>query len=502
MKRCILFCLVFMAGSTFAPCQNTFVVHMDAVQQGYGGSGRSVVEVPGGYLVFGHQNSNDGTGRNRCTIYQLDGVGNYLSRLELGANDDYHSNFGFFDPVCSVDSEFVGLVQRFDLFASIVQFQRFSALGEEEQVHQVLYLDPADSVVVGTRQFRASMDGGYVFCGFVDPPDAYARAWLVKVDSVGTIQWQKEYGHPDQAYEAISVAQYPDGGYVLAGYRLPANLTNLGWVIRTDSAGNELWRRFFGNDGGGWGAVRIAADGSIVTYSDYGEEDWPWGWRQNLLTKWSADGDLVWQTRANYSSPVTAYDLEVVPDQSIIGVGTIGQRIALTKYSAEGDSLWCRVLKVFDHAGGHRAYDVERASDGGFLLTGEATQVGGDPTPGLETIFVIKTDSFGCVVPGCQNVGVEEYVMDLQEHLRISPNPTSDLVNVLLELPEGGELLGQTQVQLLDASGSMVLVEKVQQNFNQLRATLDVSALPAGTYYLHLRDGKRWLAGGKVVVQH
>ena len=60
---------------------------------------------------------------------------------------------------------------------------------------------------------------------------------------------------------------------------------------------------------------------------------------------------------------------------------------------------------------------------------------------------------------------------------------------------------GQAQVQLVDASGSMVLEEKVQQNFNQLRTTLDVSALPSGTYYLHLRDGKRWLAGGKVVVQ-
>ena len=92
--------------------------------------------------------------------------------------------------------------------------------------------------------------------------------------------------------------------------------------------------------------------------------------------------------------------------------------------------------------------------------------------------------------------------MDLQEHLHISPNPASDLVNVLLELPEGGEVQGQTQVQLLDASGSMVLAEKVQQNFNQLRAALDVSTLPAGTYYLHLRDGKRWLAGNKVVVQH
>jgi len=30
---------------------------------------------------------------------------------------------------------------------------------------------------------------------------------------------------------------------------------------------------------------------------------------------------------------------------------------------------------------------------------------------------------------------------------------------------------------------------------------VDVSALPAGLYYLHLRDARRWLAGSKLVIQ-
>ena len=57
------------------------------------------------------------------------------------------------------------------------------------------------------------------------------------------------------------------------------------------------------------------------------------------------------------------------------------------------------------------------------------------------------------------------------------------------------------QVQLLDARGRLVLEQRVQQNLNQLRGSMNVSALPAGIYYLHLRDGRRWLAGGKVVVE-
>ena len=502
MKRELIIGCVVLAWSTEAPCQNTFMVSMDAVQQGYGGSGRSVEEVPGGFLVFGHQNSDDGTGRNRCTIYKLDATGTYQSRIELGTNDAYHSNFGLFDPICRLDSDYITLVQRFDWYSSILELRRFNESGEEEQAHQVLELDPVDSVVIGTRQLRSTSDGGFVFCGFVDPPDAYARAWLVKIDSVGTIQWQQEYGHPEQSYSAISVTPYPNGGYVLAGYRLPANLVNLGFLILTDSVGNELWRKHFGNELGGWGAVRVASDGGIVTFSDYGEVSFPWDWGQQMLTKWDDEGGIVWQSRTSYGYGVTAYDLEILPDQSIITSGPVSWWAQLTKFSSEGDSLWARRFRPFEHAVDHLAYDVEPTSDGGFVLTGAASQSVGDPTPGLETIFVIKTDSFGCVVPGCQSVGVEEYVIDLQDHLHISPNPASEVVSVSLDLPEGGEVQGQAQVQLLDATGRLVLVRDIQQNLNQLRATLDVSTLAAGTYYLHLRDGKRWLTGGKVVVQH
>jgi len=105
-------------------------------------------------------------------------------------------------------------------------------------------------------------------------------------------------------------------------------------------------------------------------------------------------------------------------------------------------------------------------------------------------------------VPGCQNVGVQEYTIDLQEHLVVSPNPAQEQVSVVLSLPETGELEGSARVLLQDASGRTVLDQPVQRNLNQLRTTVDVSALPAGLYYLHLRDHKRWLAGSKLMVEH
>ena len=493
---------VLLAGSLCAPCQSTFIVQFDSVQSGHDASGRSIMETENGLIVFAWQHSDDGTGRMRGAVYKLAPDGTFLSRYEVGTGELTGSYFGRWDPVTRMNTGgFASMFVRSNGYGYNIDMIRFDDNGDVLSFNDVMDSPPEDSIVVGSRQLRQTGDGGFVFCGAFSLPDGYAKALLVKLDSVGAVQWQQTYDAVGQTHDAISVAPYVDGGYVLAGYRLPQGLNGLGFLIRTDSVGNELWRRYFGDRSGGWCPVRVCGDGGIVVLSSYAETGWPFGWYQQLLVKYDGDGGLVWQTRCNYYANVTAFDMEVLPDQSIIGVGTYSMVIGLTKYTASGDSAWCRLLHVFDNLDLHETYDVELTSDGGFLLTGQASQGIGDPHPGQETIFVIKTDSLGCVIPGCQNVGVQEYAIDLQEHLAVSPNPASEQVNVVLALPETGELEGSALVLLQDASGRTVLEQPVLRNLNQLRATVDVSALPAGLYYLHLRDQKRWLAGSKVIVE-
>ena len=502
MRRAWLFAFSILAGS-IAPCQDTFIVQFDSVQAGHDASGRSVMETDSGLIVFAWQHSDDGTGRMRSAVYELAADGTFVSRYEIGSGDSTTSGFGNFDPVERlVDGGFISTITNHQGYSYAIALARFNANGDLIGSTPVISSPPEDSTNIFSRQLRRTSDGGFVFCGFVDPPDDLAKASLVKMDSAGVVEWQQVFTASGQLYDAISVAPYVDGGYVLAGYRLPQGLNGQGFLIRTDSAGNELWRRHFGNQGGAWCPVRVCADSGIVVLGSYAEPDWPWDWYQLLLVKYDAQGGLVWQTRCNYFQYVTAYDMEVLPDQSIITSSAYSSLIGLTKFSSAGDSLWCRWLWAMGTNSFHSAYDVELASDGGFLLTGQVTQMSaGNPHPGQETIFVIKTDSLGCVVPGCQNVGVQEFTIDLQEHLEVSPNPANDRVNVLLTLPETGEVEGQARVLLLDATGRTVLEQPMQRNLNQLRTTVEVSALPAGMYYLHLRDAKRWLAGSKVVVE-
>src|SRR6185295_900534 len=81
--------------------------------------------------------------------------------------------------------------------------------------------------------------------------------WIVKTDSFGNYQWDKDFGGTadDLLY---SIRQAKDGGYILGGYsnsNISGNKTDslrgtLGyadyWIVKTDSLGNYQWDKDFG----------------------------------------------------------------------------------------------------------------------------------------------------------------------------------------------------------------------------------------------------------------
>jgi hypothetical protein len=306
-------------------------------------------------------------------------------------------------------------------------------------------------------------------------------------------------------YDPLGIEEYVDGGFVMTGTRAAGFHHNTSFLIRTDATGAQLWRRYFGAFGYQDGAVRVAVDGNIITWSAYRQSGWEADHQQMMLTKWSPDASILWQRKLHKNYQVGTTDMEVLPNGSIIGAAIIWNRAALVKFSSDGDSLWTREYTLF--SGYHRFYDVQTTGDGGFICTGVASSYPPLDT-GIQTrqvIWVVKTDSLGCVVPGCNTVGVEEYLMDLNEHLRVWPNPvaTGAPLTVSFEppqdLPAGAGFTpnGPLRVVVLDVLGKQVHAERVQVGTCQL-ANLQ---LATGLYHLHLTDNTRWLAGANFVVE-
>ena len=105
---------------------------------------------------------------------------------------------------------------------------------------QKLFIALGDCGITSVQQ---TDDRGYVLSGWTGAYDLFnptCDGWLIKLDSSGGIEWQKEYGGANFSYDDTisAVQQAPDGGFIAAGMTesLAASETDL-WVLKLDANG-------------------------------------------------------------------------------------------------------------------------------------------------------------------------------------------------------------------------------------------------------------------------
>ena len=94
---------------------------------------------------------------------------------------------------------------------------------------------------------QQTSDGGYIVAGFTYSfGSGDADAWVLKLDSTGTVAWQKTHGGAGNEY-ARSIQQTADGGYIVAGntYSFGAGDADA-WVLKLDSTGTVAWQKTYG----------------------------------------------------------------------------------------------------------------------------------------------------------------------------------------------------------------------------------------------------------------
>ena len=145
------------------------------------------------------------------------------------------------------------------------------------------------------RGFCATSDGGYLLAGETQISEVpfYFDAFMIKTDADGNEQWTKTFGGSN-INSFTEVFQTSDDDYILAGWtdRFGAGSYD-GWILKTDSTGNELWNKTFGEEQYdaisdldateddhyifpiyiGWGA---SADSWVVLIDSDGIVEWKW----------------------------------------------------------------------------------------------------------------------------------------------------------------------------------------------------------------------------------
>ncbi|MBK6731024.1 MAG: hypothetical protein IPG60_08670 [Bacteroidetes bacterium] len=329
------------------------VVKIDSVgnidwSKTYGGSdsdyGFSVCKgMDGGYLLAGRTQSDDGDvsynhGSSDAWIVKIDDFGNieweksfggsgYEELLNIGLSDDNHYVLAAISGSDNGDiTDYYGLSDFWILKINV----------SGEIIWQKSYGSSENDIPFSIDQ---TVDSGYIVAGRTEGNDGDVTEnkgstdfWIIKLDSVGDLEWQKTYGGSNSD-EAHSIVKKMGAGYICVGTTFSNNGDVSGfhgfedvWVISIDSLGGLEWQRAFGGTGGDAGiynirifdSVYIISGGSGIANGDVTANN---GLNDYWILSLDVEGNLNWQKSIGGSATETAFAVSNTIDNNLIVAG-------------------------------------------------------------------------------------------------------------------------------------------------------------------------------------
>ena len=211
-----------------------------------------------GFAIVGQSNNPSGTSSDIMLIRtSIEGVEQW--RQYYGGTD--YEGAGYSGLVQTPDSGFLisGWTMSFGNGQRDFYLVKTDSLGEQEW--QQTYGDEGDE---GGSCIIALNDGNYMLTGGGWNATATGSVGrLYKIDPLGQVIWSKIYEY-DRANYLFKTIELEDGSLVSTGL---TNTTNdAGWLIKTDSEGNELWQRKYNKNENTdlFYSVLLAEDGGFL----------------------------------------------------------------------------------------------------------------------------------------------------------------------------------------------------------------------------------------------
>lgn len=224
--------------------------------------------------------------------------------------------------------------------------------------------------------------------------------FLMRVSASGTITWIKTFGGSDPDY-GFALCETGNKGFAITGESesFPAP-SSKAFLIKTDSAGNLLWGKVYGDmltSRSGNNIKRTTNNGYLIggSISDGGPNG-----MNGFMMQTDSNGTSIWQK--TFSGTMDDYidNVEVASNNEYFACGLTnsfgfgGFDAYIIKVDSIGNVTWAKTYGSNDY---ERMYNIKGLSGRNLLLCGWAG------APGMP--FLLKTDSIGNIL-WSKNYGV------------------------------------------------------------------------------------------------
>jgi len=252
--------------------------------------------------------------------------------------------------------------------------------------------------------------------------------WVVKLNSTGGIEWQNTLG--GSLRELLkSVRQTSDGGYILGGISQSGISgdkadTNRGgddfWVVKLDPVGVIEWQKTIGGDSLDWlSVIQQTTDGGYIagggSYSGISGEktDSSRGMDDFWVVKLNTVGDIEWQKTIGGNSLDRLHDMQQTSDGGYILGGESysdssgektednlgGNDFWIVKLDSSGNLQWENTIGGTQ---GDVFTTIQQTDDQGYIMGGGSnSNISVDKSEdnrGVEDMWVVKLDSTGAIL--------------------------------------------------------------------------------------------------------
>ncbi len=325
-----------------------------------------------------------------------------------------------------------------------------------------------NSLNQSAKYIQQTIDGGFVFCGYISDSFGNNDSYIIKTDSLGNVKWTQEIGTAADEY-ASSIKETTDGNYIMVGDATDSRMGDVNIeVVKLHKNGTIIWDKLYGDslNNGSQGIIEL----SNGKYLCFGETEVyhnsPFNFFTNII---DTNGVNFGMHSFGGTGTDALFNLVEISGMQLICTGYSrsyngGQPYDMVFFKSDtaGNIKW---LKNINSPGIDIGYQVTPSAFGGYLLTGQLAKNNGN-------YFLARYDTLGNVVLDIHNTVTES------DEIAIYPNPSSSNL-IITGIGKAGE-----SISVYDLLGKNVLNAT---SINTSNVNLDISQLASGSYILKIK---------------